>query len=178
MKIRTFIACFAIIALAAFWIYKYPSPLDHARDELYAHLKSLPPVRRDFNTPEGAILCLEHAYRLRSIDAALAAKDFQTEARLMLQKTDFNGPIDNEMIQTIAEALIVSFRAQHNARWPDFEGLESFFVKRESYADKVVLITQVCRSRNGGFSQHRILVAETPRGWRVLNPVSTDSAAE
>jgi hypothetical protein len=175
MKIRIFIACFAIVALAVFWMSQHSSPLDHARDELYGHLKSLPPVRRDFNTPEGAILCLEHAYRLRDMEAALAAKDFRTEARLMLQKNGLQDRIDDEMIQTIAEALVAAFRAQHNAKWPDFEGLESFFLKRESYADKVVLVTEVCRSPDGGFVQHRILVAETPRGWRVLNPLSCNS---
>ncbi|MEA3212586.1 MAG: hypothetical protein QOE70_5643 [Chthoniobacter sp.] len=142
------------------------------RDEAYARLKALPPVARDFSTPEGAILCLEDAYRRRDLEAAIAAKDFKTEARLMLQKTGFKDQIDDELIARTAEALVASFRAHTTASWPDFEGLESFFTKREPHADKVVLVTEMCRFPDGGYSKQQMLVAETPQGWRVLNPVS------
>jgi hypothetical protein len=143
-----------------------------ARDEAYAQLKALPPVLKDFKTPEGAILCLEDAYRRRDIEAAIAAKDFNTEAKLMLQKTGLKDHIDDELITKTAEALVASFRAHTTASWPDFEGLELFFTKREPHADKIVLITEMCRFLDGGFSEQQILVAETPQGWRVLNPVS------
>ena len=90
----------------------------------------------------------------------------------MLQKTGFKDHIDDEMIAKTEEALVASFRAHTTASWPNFEGLESFFTKREPHADKVVLVTEMCRFPDGGFSQQQILVAETPRGWRVLNPIS------
>ena len=90
----------------------------------------------------------------------------------MLQKTGFKDHIGDEMITKTAEALVASFRAYTTASWPDFEGLESFFTKREPHADTVVLITEICCFPDGGFSQQPMLVAETPQGWRVLNPVS------
>ncbi len=102
-------------------------------DATYAKLKALPPVAKDFTTPEGAILCLEDAYRRHDIEAAIAAKDFRTEARLMLQKTGFKDHVDDEMVAKTAEALLLSFRAETTAEWPDFEGLESFFTKREPH---------------------------------------------
>lgn len=171
MKITIVIGILVVAAIIAFLALRH-SDTQQARDEAYAQLKALPPVAKDFTTPEGAILCLEDAYRRRDIEAAIAAKDFKTEARLMLQKTGFKDRIDDEMIAKTAEALVASFRAHRTASWPDFDGLESFFTKREPYADKVVLVTEVCRFPDGGFSRQQILVAETPEGWRVLNPVS------
>ena len=171
MKIAIVIVISAIVTIGVVLAYRR-SATQRGRNAAYAELKALPPVARDFTTPEGAILCLEDAYRRRDIEAAIAAKDFKTEARLMLQKTGFKDQIDEDMIAKTAEALVASFRAHTTARWPDFEGLESFFTKREPHSDKVVLVTEVCHFPDGGFSQQQILVAETPQGWRVLNPVS------
>ena len=170
MKIAIVIVVLAIVAVAVALALRNSGT--QKRDEAYAKLRGLPPVAKDFTTPEGAILCLEDAYRRRDIEAAIAAKDFKTEARLMLQKTGFKDHIDDEMVAKTAEALVASFRAHTTASWPDFEGLESFFTKREPHADKVVLVTEMCRFPDGGFSQQQMLVAETLQGWRVLNPVS------
>jgi hypothetical protein len=171
MKIAIVILVVGVIIVGVV-LASRPSGKQRARDEAYASLKALPPVTKDFTTPEGAILCLEDAYRRHDIEAAIAAKDFKTEARLMLQKTGFKDRIDDEVIAKTAEALVASFRAHTTASWPDFEGLESFFTKREPHADKIVLITEMCRFPDGGFSHQQMLVAETPQGWRVLNPVS------
>lgn len=160
-----------IIAGGIFFVFRH-SRTQQAKDEAYAMLKTLPPVARDFTTPEGAILCLEDAYRRQDIEAAIAAKDFKTEAKLMLEKTGFKGRMDDEMINKTAEALVLSFRAETTSNWPHFEDLESYFPKTEPQGDKIVLVTEVCRFPDGGFSQQQILVAETPQGWRVLNPVS------
>ena len=171
MRIAIVIGILVVIAIVAFFAFR-GSGTQQVRDEAYAQLKALPPIAKDFTTPEGAILCLEDAYRRRDIEAAIAAKDFKTEAKLMLQKTGFKDHIDDEIIAKTAEALTASFRTHTTAKWPDFEGLESFFTKREPHADKVVLVTEMCRFPDGGFSQQQMLVAETPQGWRVLNPVS------
>jgi len=171
MKIAILVAIIVVIAIGLLFALRR-SGAQPRRDEIYAKLKAQPPVAKDFTTPEGAILCLEDAYRRRDVEAAIAAKDFKTEARLILQTTGFNGLMNDEMIVKTAEALVVSFRAHTTARWPDVEGLESFFTKREPHSDKVVLVTEVCYFPDGGFSEQQMLVAETPQGWRVLNPVS------
>jgi hypothetical protein len=171
MKIVFIIAVLAIVAVAVVLALRR-SGTQKERDDVYAQLKALPPVAKDFTTPEGAILCLEDAYRRRDIEAAIAAKDFKTEARLMLENTGFKEHIDDEMVAKTAEALVLAFRAHTTAKWPDFNGLESFFTNREQHGDKVVLVTEMCRFPDGGFSEQQVLVAETPQGWRVLNPVS------
>jgi hypothetical protein len=148
-----------------------PGSKQRTREEVYAKLKTAPPVSKDFTTPEGAILCLEDAYRRRDIEAAIAAKDFTTEARLMLQKSGFKDFVDEDHVRRTAEALTAAFRAETTAHWPDFQGLESFFIKREKHSDKVVMVTEMCRFPDGGFSKQEILVSETSQGWRVLNPI-------
>ena len=171
MKIAIVIGILVVVAIVAFLVFRH-SGTQQARDEAYAQLKALPPVAKDFTTPEGAILCLEDAYRRSDIEAAIAAKDFKTEARLMLQETGFKDHIDDGIIAKTAEALVASFRAHTTAGWSDFEGLESFFTKREPHSNKVVLVTEMCRFPDGSFSEQQMLVVETPQGWRVLNPVS------
>ena len=171
MKIA--ITIIALVLIGAAVVYAYSrSKKQRALDGIYADLRALPPTAKDFTTPEGAILCLEDAFRRRDIEAAIAAKDFKTEARLMLQETGFKDYIDDEMVAKTAETLLLSFRAHTTAKWPDFEGLEAFFTKREPHSDKVVVVTEVCRFPDHEFSTQHLLVAETADGWRVLNPVS------
>ena len=40
-------------------------------------LRALPSVEQDFDTPEGAVLCLEDAYRRKNIESACACKNFK-----------------------------------------------------------------------------------------------------
>ena len=171
MKVVVLIVLLAVIAVGALSMYRR-SVVDRAKESVYAELKRLPPVSKDFSTPEGAILCLEDAYRRKDMDAAIAAKDFKTEARLMLERTRFKEHLDEEMVAKTSEALIASFRAHTSARCPDFDGLESFFLKREPHSEKVVIVTEECRFPDGLYSRQGILVAESAQGWRVLNPVS------
>ncbi len=39
-------------------------------------LRALPAVEKNFKTPEGAILCLEEAYRRQNIELACACRNF------------------------------------------------------------------------------------------------------
>src|ERR1041385_6021697 len=82
-----------------------------AADEMHVELMALPEVRKDFTIPEGAILCLEDAYRRKDIEAAVAAKDFKTEARLMLQRGELKDVIDERLIEKTANILLASYRA-------------------------------------------------------------------
>jgi hypothetical protein len=175
MKIAIAIAVLAMIAVGILNGYGRLKAT-RLKEEVYAALKPLPPVAKDFTTPEGAILCLEDADCRRDIEAPVTAKGFNLEARLMLQNTGFKDHIDEKRVVKTAEALMASNRAHTTANWPDFEGLESFFTKGEPHSDRVVLVTEVCRFPDGLISQQRILVAETAQGWRALNPVSNDDA--
>src|SRR4029453_7472664 len=78
----------------------------------------------DFTTPQNAIRSLEAAYINKDIEAAVAAKDFTEEARLMLQNMDPAFAEDPEMLKKTAELLELSFRKQMTeVGFPDFSGL-------------------------------------------------------
>ena len=130
-------------------------------------------LQADFSTPEGAILMLEDAYRRKDLDAAVAAKDFTAEARVMLSRLRRPWSADAEVLKRTAEVLELAFRAQLKERWPDFSGIKSRFPHKENYAgaDDIVAVTEVCTFLDGGTSTQKLLVAKTPNGWRVLNVV-------
>lgn len=131
-------------------------------------------IPRDFKTPEGAILCLEDAYRAGDIEAAVGCKDFRMEALLMLQGLEHDFSADEEIVTKTAEVLELSFRKEIETNgFPDFSELESSFSNTASYKDHddVVVVTEVCTFPDGGTSTQRILVAKTDAGWKVLNPV-------
>jgi hypothetical protein len=124
-----------------------------------------------FATPEGAIRALENAYRNRDIEAAVAAKDFNLEARLMLENKNPAFAQDKDLVAKAAETLELSYRAHiKKLGFPDFNDVSCEFTGREQRSESVVLVTEVCQHPDGGSSKERLLVGKTPRGWRVLNP--------
>ena len=130
--------------------------------------------KADFSTPEGAILKLEEAFREKDIEAAVAAKDFVCEARVMLAGMNKGMEKDAEILKKTAEVLELSFRAEmKKSGFPDFTGLKSRFDGKEQYHgfDDVVAVTEVCTFPDGGTSRQKLLVAKTASGWRVLNPL-------
>jgi hypothetical protein len=129
--------------------------------------------RRDFSTPQGAVLRLEDAYRQRDIDACVAAKDFAIEAELMLRRLleGKNIPLDESLISAAASTLEMAYRAEFtDGRFPDMAGTESSFEDPEIVSDGILLVTEHVRYPDGTLSSQRLLVAETSSGWRVLNP--------
>jgi hypothetical protein len=149
-------------------------------DQVYSDLRARPTYTPDFITPEGAILMLEAAYRARDLEEAVSCKHFEIEAKLMLKKLPNSPPNfadDAQRVKETADALELSFRKHLKEAWPDMEGVESFFIAREPYAEGVVAVNEVCRYPDGGYSNQVLLVAETKNGWRVLNPLEASEAA-
>ena len=131
-------------------------------------------IKSDFSTPEGAILRLEDSYRAKDIEAAVACKDFRTEAQLMLEGLDnlAKDEIDDALIDKTAESLELAYRKEREERgFPDMTGIRSAFLKTEPYQENTVIVTEVCHYPDGCTSKQRILVGKTAQGWRVLNPL-------
>ena len=127
----------------------------------------------DFTTPEGAILKLEDAYRKKNIEAAVAAKDFVSEARVMLSRMNKGMENDAEILQKTAEVLELGFRCEMKGGFPDFTGLKCRFPRKEKYErfEDILVVTEVCTFPDGGTSTQKLLVAQVASGWRVLNVV-------
>jgi hypothetical protein len=130
--------------------------------------------KADFTTPEGAILMLEKAYRQKDIEAAVAAKDFVAESRVMLSRLKSGMEHDPGVLKKSAEVLELSFRAEIRTNgFPSFSGLKCRFPRKEKHQqfEDIVAVTEVCTFPDGGTSTQKLLVAKTAKGWRVLNVV-------
>ena len=143
-------------------------------ESVLAKLRARPPVEKDFNTPEGAILCLEDAYRRRSIESAVACKDFMIEGILMLLDADPSLARNEELRKRNAVLLERQFRKEITGAWPELKGVESFFFDRQAYLDGIVVVTEIRRLPDGAFDKLNFLVAKTKGGWRVLNQIANE----
>ena len=156
-----------------FNLFKKKKTKEQEQEEAVAELRALPRPAMDFTTPEGAILCLEDAYRRKDIAAACACKDFLVEATLMLLEAAPETAGDPEVQAQAAEVLELAFRKEKEHAWPDMEGTESFFVEQHPLSDGIVLVTEVMKMPDGSFCESHLRVAHlTGKGWRVLNAVS------
>ncbi|MGA2785922.1 MAG: hypothetical protein ABSF60_00195 [Verrucomicrobiota bacterium] len=131
----------------------------------------LPHVEKDFDTPEGVILCLEDACRRQNIESACICKNFMIEGTLKLLDLDPNLARDPEMRKKNARLLELAYRKTTAESWPDLKGVESYFIERQLYTDGIVMVTELHRLRDGTFNELKLLVAKTKDGWKVLNEV-------
>jgi hypothetical protein len=152
-------------------MFKKKKSKEQEQEEALAELRALPRPAMDFSTPEGAILCLEDAYRRKDLDAACACKDFLIEATLLLHESAPESAGDPAIQRQTAEVLQLSYRKEINQNWPEMEGVESFFVEQQPFRDSIVVVTEFMRLPDGTFGEASLRVAQTADGWRVLNPV-------
>jgi hypothetical protein len=140
-------------------------------------LRALPAVEMDFATPEGAILCLEDAYRRQSIESACACKHFLIEGILILLDVDPNLARNAELRKRNAVLLERQFRKEIAEAWPDLKGVESFFIDHQAYIRGIVAVTELHRLPDGSFNKLNLLVTNTLSGWRVLKEISDEELA-
>ncbi|MCA9066247.1 MAG: hypothetical protein KDA96_24435 [Planctomycetaceae bacterium] len=128
-------------------------------------------ISHDLTTPEGAILSLEDAYRTKDIEAAVRCKDFNIEAKLMLQKLEQDLSDDPEILAKMVEVLELGFRSElKNSGFPDFRDIESTFSDKKPYQgrDDIVQITEHCRHGDGTTTTNTLVVARAADGWKVV----------
>lgn len=161
MKNKTMKCAGILVIMLAGCSTSNPSMESASESSTFAH---------DLTTPEGAILCLEDAYRSENLEAAINCKDFNTEARLMLESlgTDFSD--DQEILSTTAEVLELGFRSEMEKGFPTFHGITSTFANKKPFQgrDDIVEITETCRHKNGTTTTNKLLVAKTAEGWKVV----------
>lgn len=145
---------------------------------MLAELRALPRPAMDFSTPEGAILCLEDAYRRRDIEAAVACKDFEVEAVLLLLKTQPELAEDAQLVAKTAEVLEQGFRKEKTSNWPNMEGVESFCVERKpGFQDlSIVIVREITLMPDGTLCETYLQVCKRAGpDWKVLIPVEMEA---
>ena len=140
------------------------------RKKLLAQLTSQPSVPAGFSTPEGAVLCLENALRQKNIEAAVAGRDFATEARLWLQERGhLNQDEKTAMLPETIRAMEKSFRDTLTKGLPtDWIFGKSYFLPHEPFADGIVTVNKYTQVPEGGLYSQKILVAKTGNEWRTV----------
>ena len=171
MKIFAITMLFAGAAVLAYVYRKANDARERLR--LLAELGALPPVKKDFSTPEGAILCLEATYPQKDIEAAVACRDFASEARVYLQERGgLTAQQQQEMLPEITRTMEKSFRDGRSEGWPaGWDRARSYFTKREPYGEGLIAVSEVSVGPDGSFFHQSILVSQTPQGWRVVTPL-------
>lgn len=144
--------------------------------EALAELRALPRPALDFTTPEGAILCLEDAMRRQDLEAAIACKDFEVEAVLLLMETMPDNLDDPELLAEAAKTLELGYRKELSENWPNMEGVESFFVDcQPGFEDlSLFVVTELSLMPDGTLCQTLMQVAKRHDEWRVIHPVAEE----
>ena len=123
----------------------------------------------DFTTPENAIRSLEAAYINKDLEAAVAAKDFIEEARLMLFSINPEFSKDPELIRKTADVLELSFRKEiKDSGFPDFAELKCSLGAPENISSTLVKVAERCVFPDGGTSVEDLHVFNGAQGWRVV----------
>jgi hypothetical protein len=123
----------------------------------------------NFSTPENALRALEDAYVRKDIDAAVAAKDFQFEARAMLSSMKSHGSPDEALVKQTAEVLELAFRKQIKEQgFPDFASLRCKVTQQRQVRDGLVEMVEECVYPDGGKSSDKLHAARSSAGWRIV----------
>ena len=130
---------------------------------------------KNFDTPQGAVLCLEDAYRSKDIERILSCKDFSLEAIYMLkyemENTDDDLMADEEIIDKLAETLELAFISEMKVSIPNFDGVvKSEFPRMKVIDEKFVILEEVCTYNDGGQSKQKLIVGKNDSGWRIMTP--------
>jgi hypothetical protein len=123
----------------------------------------------DLSTPEGALKFLEDAYVRKDLEAAVSAKDFQYEARAMLNALKNLKNPDDELVQKTADVLELSFRKQIQTKgFPDFTQLRCSVVSKKLLQPDLVEMTEECIFPDGGKSTDILHATKSSHGWRIV----------
>lgn len=131
--------------------------------------------KKNFDTPQGAVLCLEDAFKSKDIRKILSCKDFKLEAIYMLkyemENMDKNSIADEEIINNLAETLELAFINEMKASIPDFDDVvKSEFPRMKVIDEKFVILEEVCTYNDGGQSKQKLIVGKNDSGWRMMSP--------
>lgn len=128
----------------------------------------------DFETPQGAILCLEAAYRSGNMERILECKDFRLEAVYLLKhglkKEEYIQ--DEEIMNELEETLKLAFMAEIKDNGiPDFTGIsENNFGEIKIIDETYVVVEEEFTYSDGDKSKQLLVVGKSAKGWRMVSP--------
>jgi hypothetical protein len=162
-----------LLSLGIVFAYAYrQTRARRVREKEIAALERLPRVAPNFTTPEGAILCLEATYPKKDVEAAVACRDFVTEARLWLREGGaMPDPLQQKMLSGLTKTMEKCFRSSMADKVPGWDKARSYFPERTSYGEGLVAVSEVTVGPDRSLFRQRILTSQTAVGWRVVTPL-------
>jgi hypothetical protein len=171
MKVLIIVGMLVGIGIVVTFAYRQMAAR-RVREKEIAELEKLPRVSPDFTTPEGAILCLEATYPKKDVEAAVACRDFVTEARLWLrERNGMTEQLQQEMLPKLTKTMEKVFRESMEHSMPGWDRAHSYFLERTPYDDGLVVVSQVTVGPDRSLFRQRILTSQTASGWRVVTPL-------
>jgi len=137
---------------------------------LFGSLFQLAAHAADFSTPENAVRSLEAAYINKNLEAAVEAKDFANEAKLMLNKIKPDFANNPNILKQTSEVLELAFRKEMKEKgFPDFSNLKCSINELQNISSSLVKLTETCVFPDGDNSVQDLYVSKSDKGWRVVN---------
>lgn len=126
----------------------------------------------NLETPQGAILSIEAAYRSKDIHKIIACKDFKIEAEYMIKYEMGNKMETSDVIlDSLSSVLNTTFENEMKESIPDFNDIvNSQFSRLKKIDDKFVIVEEICTYHDGGTSTQKMVIGKGPDGWKVLVP--------
>jgi hypothetical protein len=119
--------------------------------------------------PDDALRRIEDAYRAKDVELAVACKDFEREARLMLDQLRPGMSSDAELLRKTAETLEQAYRAEvKKTGLPDMKGVRCTVTKKEPGPGDLVRLTERCVWPDNHESVDGVTVAPSKMGWRLV----------
>jgi hypothetical protein len=125
------------------------------------------------SSPEEALKKLELAYINEDIDAAVAAMDFEAEARRMLDGLSSGEALeglsdDREILESTAEVLKLSFMKEiQDGGFPDFKSVKCSAVVAEKLSEDTVVLRENCVHPVDGVFKDELYATKSGDGWRI-----------
>jgi len=121
----------------------------------------------NYDTPEQAIISLENAYSKMDIANVIASKDFITEAKITLQRADFE--FNEATIAETAKLLELSLieNIQNNG-FPDFTDVKRQFSEISEIDNDLYFLEETLEYENGDNYINIVFLTVKDRKWKVV----------
>lgn len=120
----------------------------------------------NYDTPEQAIISLENAFSKKDIVNVVASKNFEAEAKIVLQRT--NVELDEETIDLTAKLLELSLVEYIlNNGFPDFSMVKRQFSELSEIDNDLYFIEETLIYEDGKTYSNIIFLTVEDNKWKV-----------
>jgi len=123
-------------------------------------------MKYNYDSPESAIISLENAYTNKDIEKIISSKDFEIEAKIILERNSIQH--NKDLIKETAKLLELSLieNIQNNG-YPSFNNVRRLFSNVEKIKNNIYVITEELNYLDGSNYKNRIFLTKNNDNWKV-----------